>query len=296
MNKIYFTLIAFAFYHLINAQQTPVFSEYHNNPLIINSAFTGLKNNAELSLSANGFMSDIEGSPLDVKLTYNKPIERNNMGIGGGIIYDRIGVSTINSFFLSYSYHIVFDHKSYRPDWDMYKENVLSFGITVGGQMFQENLLELNQTEDPHFDENTATFKPNIGAGVVLNHKKFYIGLSATNLLDLSDAKKDEIDFESPFFGYLGLRLYTDRYEKASFNPSLLVKYVEGAPIQTDFNIAFNYDNKFEIGTGYRTQNQVNFLVGLFVKEKFKFVYQYQHALLDSPFKSGHGIILNYGF
>ena len=147
------------------AQQTPSFSEYNYNPFIINSAYAGLTENAELSLSNSGFFSPIDGSPRSFSFTGHSSINQKKVGIGAGIIRDEIGVTSSTSFFAAYSYKIYFDFDSNRPYWQNYTPNVLSFGITAGVQQFQDDLTELGIINDQVFEEDINATIPTIGLG-----------------------------------------------------------------------------------------------------------------------------------
>ena len=79
-------------------------------------------------------------------------------------------------------------------------------------------------------------------------------------------------------------------------NPSVLLKYVSGVPLQADLNLMVNYQNKVEFGAGYRTSETVSLLAGIHVGNNFKLLYNYSYALKEYNNINTHGIILNYRF
>ena len=281
----------------LQAQQTPTFSEYNYNPYLINSAFAGLAPSTEVTLSNSGFFNQFEGSPRSFALSLHSPINRGKIGLGAGFIRDEIGVTTSTSAFATYSYKIFFDTKSNRPYWQIYMPNSLSFAITPGVQQYQENLLELGIMNDPNFAQNVDATIPTIGVGILLNLANFYVGLSTPNILGDALASNDEnLDLQSPYYGYLGYRFFSNQFEEIMIKPNMLLKYENGAPFQLDMNLAISYKNKFEIGTGYRTNSSLNLLAGVYLFDNLRAIYNYNLTFNDSPLGNTHGIIISYLF
>ncbi|WP_417785723.1 PorP/SprF family type IX secretion system membrane protein [Tenacibaculum sp.] len=277
-------------------QQTALYPEYNYNPFIINSAYTGMSDGAEITLSNYGYINSIEGSPRTLSLSFHSPIAREKMGIGGAIVRDKIGVSTYTNTYAAYSYKIFFDTEIDRPYWQHYNEHVISFGLTAGVQQFHENLLELGITDDIEFSENMNVTVPTVGVGFLYNHADFYAGISLPNLLGDKLASRDDLNISNPVYGYFGYRFFTNRFEEVMIKPSVFLKYEEGAPMQIDANVAVNYKNKFEIGTGYRSSSSINFMAGIYALKNLKFVYFYNVVFSDSVLGNSHGVIFSYVF
>ena len=279
-----------------NGQQTPLFAEYNYNPFIVNSAYAGLTQNPEISISNSGFFNQFEGSPRNFSLSGHGSLNKNKVGIGAGIIRDQIGITTSTSFFAAYSYKIFFDFKSDRPYWQLYDAGVLSFGITAGLQQYQDNLTELGIIGDPNFEQNINASIPSIGLGFLFNHAAFYVGVSTPNILGDALASDDNLNLNNPYYGYFGYRFYNNIFKDFLIKPNVLLKYENGAPLQADLNIAVSFKNKIEIGTGYRTSNSINFLAGIYVFNNLRAIYNYNLASGDSPLGNTHGFILSYQF
>ncbi|RKR15158.1 type IX secretion system PorP/SprF family membrane protein [Maribacter vaceletii] len=278
------------------SQQTPTFTEYNYNPFIINAAYAGLTENTELSMSNSGFFNQFDGSPRTFSLSGHGSLNRNKVGLGAGIIRDQIGVTTSTSFFASYSYKIFFDFKSNRPYWQLYDAGVLSFGITAGLQQYQDNLTQLGIIGDQNFAQDINGSIPTIGLGFLFNHASFYVGVSTPNILGDALATDDNINLNSPYYGYFGYRFFNNRFQDLMIKPNVLLKYEDGAALQADINVAVSFRNKFEIGTGYRTNNSINILAGIYVFDNVRAIYNYNLATNDSPLGNTHGLILSYQF
>ncbi len=303
MNKpiYYFALLAISFIfqlsgNKLHAQQTPLFAEYNYNPYLINSAYAGLAPSTEISLGNSGFFNQVEGSPRSFSLSLHTPLNRGKVGLGAGFIRDEIGVTTSTNAFATYSYKIFFDTKKNRPYWQVYTPNSLSFAITGGIQQYQDNLLDLGIMDDPNFAQNINASIPTVGLGILLNLADIYVGLSAPNILGDKLASDDNLDLSSAYYGYLGYRFYSNIFEEIMIKPNLLMKYENGAPFQMDINLAMSYKNKFELGTGYRTNSSINLLAGIYLFKNIRAVYNYNLAFNNSPLGNTHGIIISYLF
>lgn len=280
----------------ISAQQTPNFAEYNYNPFIINAAYAGLTQSSEISISNAGFFNQFEGSPRSFSLSGHGSVNRKKVGLGAGIIRDQIGVTTSTSFFAAYSYKIFFDFKENRPYWQHYNPGVISFGLTAGLQQYKDNLTELGITNDSNFAENIDASIPTVGVSFLFNHEAFYVGFSTPNILGDALATDDDLNINSPYYGYFGYRFYNNIFRELMIKPNLLIKHENGAPLQADINLAVSFENKFEIGAGYRTSNAINFLAGFYLFETTRLVYNYNLATNDSPLGNTHGFVLSYQF
>ncbi|KFF04452.1 PorP/SprF family type IX secretion system membrane protein [Flavobacterium reichenbachii] len=281
---------------LIFAQQTPVFANYSYNTVVINPAHAGYYENTDLTFVNSGFFNAVEGSPKSMGLTVNAPLRSKHMGLAGGVSTDEIGVTTAASFFGAYSYKIFFDSEYGQGRWWAYDPNIISFGISAGGTLYNEDLLSLGIENDPEFQSNINAFVPAIGVGILYNRDRLYWGISAPNFLGNSLSSERNINFKNPFYSYFGYRFFTNQFEEVLINPSMLIKYVSGAPLQADFNLMINYLNKVEFGAGYRTSETINLVAGLHLGANFKILYNYSYALKEYNNINTHGIILNYRF
>lgn len=281
---------------LIFAQQTPVFANYNYNTVIINPAHAGYYEDVDATLVNSGFFDAMDGSPKNLSLTVNAPLRSKNLGLAAGVSVDQIGVATATSFFGSYSYKIFFDSEYAQGRWWAYDPNIISFGITAGGIQYNEDLLSLGILDDPEFQQNINEFAPSLGVGFLYNKDRFYVGLSAPNLLGSSLSTETNLYLETAFYSYFGYRFFTSQLEEILINPSVLLKYVSGAPMQVDLNVMANYLNKVEFGVGYRTSENINFVAGFHIGSNFKLLYNYSYALEDYNNINVHGFILNYRF
>lgn len=296
-----YNLVAIVFLFLIQsslifAQQTPVFANYSYNTVIINPAHAGYYEDVDVTLVNSGFFNSVEGSPKNLSLTINAPLRSKNLGLAAGVSVDQIGVTNATSIFGSYSYKIFFDSEYAQGRWWAYDPNIISFGITAGGILYNEDLLSLGILDDREFQQNINEFVPSLGVGFLYNRDRFYVGVSAPNLLGSSVSSERGINLETAYYSYFGYRFFTTQLEEVLVNPSVLIKYVDGAPLQVDCNLMVNYLNKVEFGAGYRTSETLSLLAGFHLGTNFKLLYNYGYALKKYNNINTHGIVLNYRF
>ena len=284
------------FYNTIIAQQTPVFANYNYNTIIINPAHAGYYSDTDITVASRGYFNQFEGSPRNIGLTFNTPLESKNVGIGAGIINDQIGVTNTTGVFGAYSYKLFFSSGENDVRWWEHQQHMFSFGIMGGITQYKENLLELGIHDDPNFENNINAMVPTLGIGFLYNHRDFYLGLSAPNLLGSSLASDDNINLKSNYYMHFGYRFFTSSFKEVLITPSTLVKYISGAPTQVDINLTANYKNKVEIGGGYRTDSSMSFLAGFYISDHFRLIYNYNQALMSTPINNTHGILLNFRF
>ena len=60
-----------------------------------------------------------------------------------------------------------------------------------------------------------------------------------------------------------------------SIEPSVLLKSVEAAPLQSDFGIKTTYDDKLWFGMDYRNNGEIAALLGYSIQERYMIGYSY---------------------
>lgn len=292
--NIYTVLLIIIFLDCAYGQQTPVFSSYNYNAVLINPAHAGYYPDTDIVLTTNGYFNSIDGSPKNFDISVNTLSWSEKIGLAGGISHDHVGVMNTTTFFTSYSYKIKFSSDYKNGKWWAYDPNVISFGITAGAMIYDENLSELGLQNDPEFQEDVHSFTPTLGLGFLYNKDALYFGISAPNVLSSTFNSKNNTNLQNVYYSYFGYRFFTDRFEEVLINPSVLLKYVEGAPFQADFNLLVNYKNKLEFGGGYRSSNTLNFLAGFHLSQNFRIICTYNKSFENVVIPDTFGLILNF--
>jgi len=248
--KIIIILIVTFISTCINAQQEAQYTQYMYNTLAINPAYAGSRGVLSLAGLHRSQWIGLDGAPVTQTFNIHSPIG-NRVGLGLSIVNDEIGNGTNQetNFDGTISYTVPVSN-----------EGNLSFGLKAGGNLLNIDLSKL-RTIDASINSGTEVvvdnkFSPNFGFGIYYYTQKFYLGLSAPNILetehfDTSGQSQDLIAKERLNY-YLITGLVIDMSDDYKFKPAVLFKGVAGAPLQIDISANFMYINKFTLGAGYR--------------------------------------------
>lgn len=158
----------------------------------------------------------------------------------------------------------------------------LYLGLKAGGNFYKINAAGLetyNVVSDPALG-SINFFNPNIGAGAVLKQKKWNISLSVPRLLNTTRAKNDlgyaTTDIDRPHFYLSGGYDFVLPNSAFVLKPSLMWRYVSGAPVSVDLNSMLQFEKKFEIGATYRTDKAFGFLASIKINDNLLFGYAYE--------------------
>jgi type IX secretion system PorP/SprF family membrane protein len=229
-------------------------------------------------------------------LTIHSPLTNNNIGLGLSASNDRIGPVNNSSIFGSFAYKLILNSKS-----------KLALGINGGVNILQANLTEsqLNNQSDPTFQKDINNIiTPNIGLGVYYSQEKFYIGLSAPNLLENTYLATDQSNGaqliakeQRHYFLTTGSKI--EFSENLSLKPTTLIKFTPSAPIQVDLTASFDIRNLFLIGAMIRSNDALGILAGINIKKQFYLGYSFDwsYGLKSFTYNNGsHEVVLRYDF
>lgn len=289
-------LLIIIFLNSAYGQQTPVFSSYNYNAVLLNPAQAGYYQDTDIALTTNGYFNAFDGSPKNIDISVNTLTDSEKVGLAAGLSHDEIGVTSTTSFFTSYSYKIHLNSDYKKENSRSYNPNIISLGVTAGAMIYNENLTELGIENDPEFQENINSFTPTFGVGFLYNRDAITVGVSAPNLLSGTFNSKNKTNLENVYYGYFGYQFFTGNQKDVIINPSFLLKYTEGAPFQVDANLLVNYKNKFEFGGGYRSSNTLNALAGFHVSQNFRIICTYNKSFDNVVIPDTFGLVLNYRF
>ena len=177
----------------------------------------------------------------------------------------------------------------------------LSLGLNLGIDFYNVDWSKglYYDNQDPIFNENVNEIRPIVGAGSFLYGEKWYLGVSAPNLLGLNsfNAKNDgEQVIERVNHYYLMGGYIFDVSRDLKFKPAVLAKVIEGSPVSIDASANFLIQDKVTLGAAYRFNDAVSGIIGLQLGQRIFVGYSYDYTLTDlSDYNNGsHEIILKY--
>lgn len=281
-----------------HAQQDAQYSQYMFNMLAVNPAYAGSRDVLSITGLYRNQWVGLEGAPVTQTLTADMPVRKEKIGLGLSLFNDRVGVITSRGITGTYAYRIRFDRKG-----------TLSFGIQGGVVYFNSELrsVRTNPTgvSDPAFADDFVRYAPVVGTGVYYSTDRFYIGLSLPNLIKYTLNDPRVISTATPSeraMKYRHLFFMTGYVFNLSpsvvWKPSLLTKFVTGAPVQFDINTNFWFYDRFGVGASYRTGAAVLGMAEFQVTPQFRIGYAFDYGTnaLQRYNAGTHEIMLRYEF
>lgn len=250
-----------------------VFASDHMN--VINPAFVSLSGQAFVRSSLRKQWSGVAYAPETQVISFGSSVG-NNLSMGLSVVNDKTFIEQETFVGVDFAYKL-----------DLDRDSQLHFGIKAGGINYSVNLAGLetyNVSADPNLF-SLSTFNPNFGLGMVYTRDDFYVSLSVPRLLNTTRARNQEgqaaLFSDTPHF-YLGsgYNFSLDDAQEFTFKPSVLLRYVKGAPFSADLNAMVDYNKMFEVGVMYRTAiNSTSILAGkamVKISDRFSIGYGYE--------------------
>jgi type IX secretion system PorP/SprF family membrane protein len=273
------------------AQQDVQFTQYMFNGLAINPAYAGSRDVFSVTGLFRTQWTGIEGAPVTQTLSGHLPIVKDRIGLGLTLVNDKIGITNNFSMIGSYAFRIRFN------------TGVLAMGIQAAITQFRANFTDVRfsidpTSSDPAFDQDINKTLPNFGTGLYYYTDRFYAGLSVPQLInwDLSDGNISSARQSRHIFATAGYVF--DVSPTVKIRPSLLAKYVSGAPFSVDVNANVWLFDRFALGASYRVGDAVNVLAEARISNNISVGYAYDLTLTElRKYNSGsHEIMLRVEF
>lgn len=270
------------------AQQDPAYSMFMYNGIAINPAVAGSAETLVATAVYRKQWDGIKGAPQTQTLNVDLPVWNKKIGLGLSVINDRLGVVENLNINAQYAYRIQFSNST------------LSFGLQGGMNNYRADYTSVmtnpQNVADNSFDENTNRMIFNFGSGAYYYAKKFYAGFSVPHLINqrldgINDADGAQSRQYRHYFLTTGYVFDVD--DKIKIKPSVLLKIVEGAPMQLDVSSNFWYDEKISIGFSYRTNDSVTGIFQLQIANQFRIGYAYDYIISSlSRYTTGNNEIM----
>ncbi|WP_146904513.1 PorP/SprF family type IX secretion system membrane protein [Adhaeribacter aerolatus] len=224
-----------------SAQQNPQYSQYIFNGLVINPAYAGSKG----ILNINGIYRTqwvgLEGAPTTQTLSLDAAVAKEKIGLGLHVMNDQIGAQGQKSFYLSTAFRVRLGESAR-----------LALGLAGGASEYYIDGTQLHPTE-PGYDSAIPTsyersMLPDAKAGIFFNTERFYLGLSASNLVGF---KNDFVATPTRHY-FITTGYVFDLSDMIKFKPSVLLKDDLKSTANLDLNSFFLIGDRIWLGGGYR--------------------------------------------
>lgn len=288
--KIGLILLCTMFCMGVFAQQKAMFTQYMFNGLAINPAYSAMDEALNFTAVARQQWTGFKGAPNTQSFTIHSPIKESNSSAGLMFMRDQIGeVITENGAYLTFAQRVQIGENTY-----------LATGVNAGISKYVANYSMISNATtaiDPVFADGD-NMRGNFGLGVMLFSDRFYAGISSPFFFyrDLGSTSATRTAYKSHYMmqgGYLA-----DLGENVKFKPNVLLKYVNGAPLEIDVNANFLLKEILWLGTSWRSFDSFDAIAEIQLGPNIQVGYSYDFTTTDlSKVESGsHEIMLNFRF
>ena len=254
----------------VKAQQLPTFSQFLFNDYAYNPAIAGSKPYFDVKSGHRYQWVGLADAPRTYSLTVNGPTKNLKMGVGAFLYTDHVGPTRRTGFQGSYSYQL-----------NLSESIRLSLGASFGISEWKLDGHKINtySPNDPVIiDGVMQTIVPDAKFALYLYHENWNFGVSAPNILQ-SKLKFNEgtntglSKLEDHYYVHGGYRFNVS--EDIQIEPTVLVKYVQAAPVQADLMAKATYKNQIWMGLAYRTSDAASAMIGYLFRENLVIGYSY---------------------
>ncbi len=276
------------------AQQDPLYTQYMNDPILINPAYAG----SRLNLSINGVFRKqwvgLDWSPTTTSITVNSPFFNYKIGVGFSFINDKIGPMQQTGIYLDYAYHLNFEN-----------DRNLSLGLKAGFNNFDLDLLDLVTADYDsyvHDHDRPNKFLPNFGIGAYYYTEKFYAGFSVPKLirnsLDDEDNTLEIVGREDRTYFLTAGAVFDVIDPIMKLKPVFLARSVWGAPPSVELSVTAIFYERVWFGAMYRIGDAIALHARFQASNRLQIGYSYDitNSRLSRYSNGSHEIFLNYLF
>jgi len=310
----------------LNAQQKPYYTQYILNNYIINPAMAGIENYWDAKVSHRHQWVGLEGSPITTYATVQGPLEKSgfaretpvtvhpegenprgeayyqnyraplpHFGLGFTVINDATG--PLNNFeaYGTLAYHLPVGEKT-----------TLATGVNIGLQNMRLDASKLNfgtaNPQDPAVAGSgyLNQVKPDLSVGVMLYSAKYFIGLSALQIIPerIKYANNTVATVNGKLVPHLFLQAgyHFLLSEDINFLPSVTLKYIDPLPLSMDINAKLQYRDFLWVGASYRPNNGFAAMLGLNINSTINIGYSYDitTSQLNTVSRGTHEILIGF--
>lgn len=291
ITSITFLLLFFSYKGF--CQFLPVIGQFQYAQLVYNPAYAGSSTNLRCNMFYRSQFIGVKGSASSQVLTVDAPVA-NQLGAGLTLYRYQVGATRQVALSGSLTYRIKFN-----------KEAFFQFGMRAGVSWFRNNFNSafVWDSGDELIQQSLSGGSVlRIGSGGFFKRKKFYVGLSAPDLLyaDINkvfyDANKGKSTLRRNFVFNTGTEIYINEF--TSLQPAILIRYYAGQPLDYFVNVGVELNQTVIIGASSNYPVSAGAYTRVSVSPKIKIGYQYEFSLKRNalgPFNTNE-FIFSYGF
>lgn len=273
----------------LQAQQLTLFTQYRDNASILNPAavesdFLAFGQNISFGASYRAQWVGLQNGPRTQTLR-GSYLHTGGSGVsfmtGGFVMNDQTGPTGYTGL-----YGRIAGVVSSDPE-----ERGFVVGLSAGLVNFRIDASEIRLREEGDIlgSSDQSDLFPDLGAGIYYysmvgkNDDFFYAGVSVPQVFGLDLTFQDDNDEYSTtrvqhYYAMLGFMKFLNSRETSFLEPSVWIKYTEGAPVNADFNLRYYLPVNFWVGAGASTAGNAHVEAGVNLSQDY-----------DRTFRLGYG-------
>ncbi len=294
MKFIIFEILIFALCIQLNAQTTPLVSQYMFSGSIYNPAYTGSKEALAASVIHKNQWIGIEGAPVTELLSIHAPLKKYRFALGVAFTHQSIGIFNKSRLLFNYAYRIPAGNGK------------MALGMSAGFINISANYHKIHLIEDndrAFTGQASSYLYPNFGLGCYYYSDLFYWGFSIPSIGNAQSEKNGynmTLNFSPVNYTYMfatGWKMF-NKNDNFTLNPSILLKYNSNFRFQYDLTLFGIFHKKIWLGTTYRVRDNFVVLAKYHINNQLRIGYAYEMGIgqLSNANSGSHEIMLQYVF
>jgi type IX secretion system PorP/SprF family membrane protein len=214
------------------AQKEVLYEQYIQNPMAINPAFTGVRQDFNMSVLLRRRWFLIPNAPITQTFAMDGTVANGKVGLGLQALNDRMSPYYTTGVYGSAAYH-----------WDASVTWKVSLGVQGG----------INVLPVYDFASGTSLNRAlgSFGVGVWIHSDEFYLGISKPELLSQGYGdRQNTFEYSKPLYVTGGATFQPT--DQVKITPSLLLVQESGQKLRIDVGGRLWYDEKVGVGAFYR--------------------------------------------
>lgn len=298
-------------------QQLPQFSQYQRNQYLVNPASAGVYDFVDVTLGGRMQWVGFGNAPNTAFATVTSPVSRTprvpfnpalrisngpirnpeiktgklKHAVGGQLMMDQYGAFRKMYFGGTYALHI-----------PVAKNYNLSFGTRLGlsnNTFLKDRAITLTPEMDNTYLDYTSgglnRYMMDLGLGLYFYSKDLFIGVAADEVTrDLVSFGTGTPNFDTQIHFNFNAGYKFPISTNLTLQPSVLVKFMNPAPVSIDGNLQLEYKEWLWFGLGYRHTDAAVVMLGANISNKFKLGYSFDYTLsrINKYSAGGHELVL----
>jgi type IX secretion system PorP/SprF family membrane protein len=277
------------------AQQLPLSTQYYQNMITLNPAFTGQSEYAKAVVSHRSMFTGLQGSPQTSYLSVDGQTAQGKMGLGIIAYRDQTDILSNTSAMVNYAYRMKIS-----------TDARLNFGLAVGVQNQSidfANAQVVNELDPILFGPrvNRTVFNADFGLG--FEWKGLQAGFAIPQLLGnnptvtTNSGQTLALSNVQHYRGSLKYDFWINESKGIKVYPMAVVRSVKGAPLQWDGNLVIDAANIGWFGVTYHSTYAIGVSAGVRYKNvSAGYAQNFSAGVVNDYSKRSSEFLLTYHF